>query len=228
MLTIFINKIKCWRMTRVPRELLRDFIHYFPAFELLARFITINRWLGPRTFLPPTPLIIGTLRTRLTVLFPIVGKHFIDKMTDILLCENDCSSSASIEELGSRDVRKVYLVTYSQADIHTFPTRKSFAQAVVPSFSRGSAAILQWCCSQESHKKSGIHYHMCLKLDRNQRCLPSKKYLAGQHNISVHFSSMHANYYTAWNMSQKRTRTPKKVNAILIWGKLKPADDEWA
>ena len=70
-------------------------------------------------------------------------------------------------------------------------------------FKSGSASVLHWCCSQESHKKSGVHYHMCLKLDRNQRWLRAKKYLSEKYGISVHFSSVHTNYYTAWTYVTK-------------------------
>ena len=43
------------------------------------------------------------------------------------------------EEIGRREVRQVYLVTYSQADTIKFPRRESFADAVVSSFRAPSA-----------------------------------------------------------------------------------------
>ncbi len=58
------------------------------------------------------------------------------------------------KELGRRQVRQVYLVTYSQADTETFPTRESFAKAVIASFQ--SCSVLHWCCSKENHKTSGF------------------------------------------------------------------------
>ena len=66
-------------------------------------------------------------------------------------------------------LRAATQATYSQANTSKIPTRNSFAEAVIKAFNSGSAkvAIVHWCCSQESHKKSGVHYHMCLKLDRN-------------------------------------------------------------
>lgn len=125
--------------------------------------------------------------------------------------ESDCSSADCDQgELGSREIRKVYLITYSQADTEKFPTRMSFAEAVVMSFSGGSSKVVQWCCSQESHKKSGVHYHMCIKLNGNQRWLPSKKFLSDNHGISVHFSSKHAKYYTAWKYVTKEDRQRKE------------------
>ena len=106
-------------------------------------------------------------------------------------------------ELGRREIRKVYLITYSKANISKIPTRKFFAEAVIKAFHSGSANVLHWCCSQESHKKSRVHYHMCLKLDRNQRWLRAKNYLNEKYGISVHFSSVYANYYTAWKYVNK-------------------------
>ena len=69
-------------------------------------------------------------------------------------------------------VRQVYLVTYSQANLEQFPTRRSFAQAVVTSFWKVNSRVLQWACCRESHTLSGgYHYHTALKLDRCHRWL---------------------------------------------------------
>ena len=118
----------------------------------------------------------------------------------LLQCYNASSSSSDSEdcELGRREIRKVCFITYSEADKSKIPTRNSYAEAVLKAFDGGSAIVLHWCCSQESHKKSGVHFHMCLKLDRNQRWLRAKNFLQEHYCISVHFSSVHANYYTAW------------------------------
>ena len=99
-------------------------------------------------------------------------------------------------EIGSRDLRRVYLITYSQADINKFPTRQSFANAVLAAFAETN--VVHWCCSKEHHQKSGVHYHMSVKLSKCQRWLPAKKFLADPFGIYVHFSSIHANYYSAW------------------------------
>ena len=122
--------------------------------------------------------------------------------------QSSSSSDTNESELGRRKIRKVYLVTYSQANKSKVPTRNAFAEAVIKSFSMGSAKVLQWCCTQESHKKSGVHYHMCIKLDRNQRWLRAKKFLSENYGISVHFSSVHANYYSAWKYVTKEDKHP--------------------
>ena len=95
-----------------------------------------------------------------------------------------------------RVCRTVYLVTYSQADKSIFPTRSDFAQAVVKSFSHGKARIEQWWCAEERHKSNGIHYHLAIKLTQTN-WLTSKKYLMDNYGVSVHYSSVHHNYYSA-------------------------------
>ena len=116
------------------------------------------------------------------------------------------STECETEEIGRREVRQVYLITYSQVDTSKFPTRESFAAAVVASFRSPSANVLHWCCSKGSHKSGGIHYHLSLKLNKSHRWLPAKNYLKEQYNISVHFSSVHANYFTAWKYVTKEDR----------------------
>ena len=99
------------------------------------------------------------------------------------------------EEMHSRTVRQVYLITYSQADEARFPTRESFVQAVLFSFYNTPAKVVQWCC--------------CLlqvyggRLNKNQRWLQCKKSLLEKFGISVDFSAIHANYYSAWQYVTK-------------------------
>ena len=107
------------------------------------------------------------------------------------------------EEINVRSVRKVYL-TYSQADVDRFPTRDSFVQAVLYAFHDSPANDIQWCCCMEEHSKSGgFHFHMTIKLDKNQRWLGIKRFLLERCCISVHFSAIHRNYFSAWQYVTK-------------------------
>lgn len=118
---------------------------------------------------------------------------------DLLQCYNSNSSSSSEDEcLTEREFRSVYLVTYSQADVPRFPTCQVFARAIVESFSTGTAKVVQWVCCREKHRKGGDHYHLAMKLDRNQRWMMSKRYLQCTYGITVHYSSHRHNYYSAW------------------------------
>ena len=97
-----------------------------------------------------------------------VDKHiswftFICACMDLLESYNTSSSSSDSEksELGRRDIRKVYLITYSQANTSKIPTRNSFAEAVI----KVPIAVLRKLSTgvahaQESHKKSGLHHHI--------------------------------------------------------------------
>ena len=121
----------------------------------------------------------------------------------------DYSSKAANpnNEIDVRSVRKVYLITYSQADVVRFPTRHSFVEAVLYSFHDTPAKIMHWCCCLEEHPKSGgSHFHMALKLDKNQRWLPSKRFLYERCGISVHFSAIHRNYFSAWKYVTKQDK----------------------
>ena len=118
--------------------------------------------------------------------------------------EKSSDESESVREsLCEKDVRAVYLLTYSQANLDLFPSREDFVLAVVRSFSNGRSKILQWCCCREEHQKSGEHYHLALKLDRIQWWLASKEFLQREYGITVNYSSRHHNYYSAWKYVTK-------------------------
>ncbi len=107
-------------------------------------------------------------------------------------------------ELDPRTVRSTYMVTYSQADLKRFPTRESFAKVVVRTFeSKGKVKPLHWACSREDHADGGKHYHLALKLSGNKRWNRSKARLMDEYGISVHFSSRHENYYSAYDYATK-------------------------
>jgi hypothetical protein len=103
-----------------------------------------------------------------------------------------------IMALQKHQVRQVYLITYSQADVRRFPSRDSFAKLIVEAFEQTPASIIQWVCSKETHQDGGIHFHVAIKLDRLQRWLTVKKYLEDNYFIVVNFSGTHVNYYSAW------------------------------
>ena len=115
-------------------------------------------------------------------------------------CEMQQSSVSNVE-IGSQNLRRVYRITYSQEDVSKFPTRQSFEDAVLAALAETN--VMHWCCWKEHHQKSGVHYHMSVKLSKCQRWLPAKKFLADGFGIPVHFSSTHANYYTAWKYVTK-------------------------
>lgn len=128
-------------------------------------------------------------------------------------CSSSDNSSDSQSEcceekmlLTPQQVRSVYLLTYSQADLSIFPDRESFASAVCEAVSKcegPKVKIMQWICCQESHKKGGKHYHMAVKLNKIKRWLPIRHFLKSKWNVDVHFSNRHVNYYSAWLYTTK-------------------------
>ena len=47
---------------------------------------------------------------------------------------------------------------------------------------------------------------MAIKFDKNQRWLSSKRYLLKNNGISVHFSAVHNDYYSAWKYATKEDK----------------------
>ena len=106
-------------------------------------------------------------------------------------------------ELGRRQVRQVYLLTYSQADLSMVPTRMAFSEKVLESFRNAHVGVRQWACSIEEHQDEGHHFHMAVKLDGLHRWVAVKNYLSTHFGIVCHFSSLHSSYYTAWKYVTK-------------------------
>ena len=77
-------------------------------------------------------------------------------------------------EMNARNVRQIYLITYSMVDTELFPTRSSFAEAVVPSFLETPAKLYSGVVAWNS-TYNRVSFHMAIKLDKNQRWLPSKR-----------------------------------------------------
>jgi len=69
------------------------------------------------------------------------------------------------------DQRRVFLITYSKADMSTFPTRESFSEQIVKAF--GERFIVEWACCIEDHPTTGgKHFHMAISFNRSLRFAP--------------------------------------------------------
>lgn len=101
--------------------------------------------------------------------------------------------------------RRTYLVTYSQADLNSFPNRKGFGKIVKDAFnaSNGKVKVQHWACSMEDHKEGGKHYHACLKLSGPKRWKTVKESIQKEHKIVLNFSDHHDNYYSAYKYVSK-------------------------
>ena len=110
--------------------------------------------------------------------------------------------------MNSRALRRVYLITYSQADMSIFKDRKEFGEAVATAFSIGTGKVIMqyWACCLEHHKERGDHFHVSIKLSGPKRWLAAKNYLLNNFGVSVHFSDDHDNYYQAYRYVTKSDR----------------------
>ena len=106
-------------------------------------------------------------------------------------------------QLNNNDVRKVYLLTYSQADTVRF-NRESFAKSVTTAFQAVTTAlIIQWACCMEHHMDVGVHFHLCVLLSKLQSWKKVKKYLQEHGHIVVNVSG-HSGYHPAYQYVTKQ------------------------
>lgn len=114
------------------------------------------------------------------------------------------ADTPEMTELQARDMRKVYMITYSQADLSKCPDRKTFADFVLKAFNFENSSVkpLQWAVCKELHQNGGSHYHMCIKLDKNKRWASVKCKLL-ENGINVNFTDGHSNYMTAFRYVNK-------------------------
>lgn len=114
--------------------------------------------------------------------------------------------------------RLVYIVTYSRADTTKFPSRQSFADAVVEAWRASGFSIEHWVVCLEAHANYGesdndqvnrYHYHMALKLKRRGRWLQVRNYLDEKFGIKVNFSDHHNTYYSSYRYVTKEDQSPQ-------------------
>jgi len=102
--------------------------------------------------------------------------------------------------------RRTYLVTYSQADLDKFATRREFGEAVEAAFNAGSGKVevSYWACCMETHENTGgQHYHCSVKLSGPKRWNRVRQNLATRYGINVNFSESAENYYNAYRYVTK-------------------------
>ena len=100
----------------------------------------------------------------------------------------DSEEEALNTTLRSRDMRNVYLITYSQVNVEICLTRESFVNIVQGAFTACYIHIVQWVCAQEHHQNAGIHYHLAVKLSERQRWIRVRSVLQERHGVWVNFS----------------------------------------
>ena len=104
----------------------------------------------------------------------------------------------------AKNGRRQYLVTYSKADLVKFPTRESFANAVVEEFNFGTSVVKvqHWACCREKHEDGSDHYHLCVKLNGVKRWSAVKERVTRNFGVVVNFSD-HDYYLSAYRYVTK-------------------------
>ena len=129
--------------------------------------------------------------------------------------------------------RRIFLITYSQADLNKFENCLSFSEAVVDAF--GAQHIKEWACCMEPHQDGGYHYHMALSLKSSRRWGPVKRKFLQSFNVSLHFKIRNCGYVAAYRYVCKDKditdvlHSPGHSNmAVLKSPKTKKAMRQWS
>lgn len=109
------------------------------------------------------------------------------------------------EEMSNAKVgRRTYLITYSNADVDKFPTRKGFGEMIQKyfdaSFNAGKSATktVYFACAQEKHANGAPHYHVSLKLSNVKKWAEVKRSIQKNEGIVLNFSDKHGYYVAAY------------------------------
>ena len=99
----------------------------------------------------------------------------------------------STQLVNSRLPSRTYLVTYSQADIRKFTTRKGFGKCIKKHFNSGSGRfkVQHWTCAKEKHQNGGVYCHVALKLIDLKRWKSVKESISLKEGIVINFSDNH-------------------------------------
>ncbi|CAB4002475.1 hypothetical protein DSY43_02735, partial [Paramuricea clavata] len=119
--------------------------------------------------------------------------------------ENNAVESDFGQALGERQTRRVYLITYSQADLGKIANCQAFADCILEAFSQSQGNQKDntnhpehWSCCMEEHRDGGKHYHLAIKLSAPRRWKAVKNYVSKKHGIALHFSDQSCGYHVAY------------------------------
>ena len=106
----------------------------------------------------------------------------------------------STQTVNSKPPRHTYLVTYSQADLTKFPTRKGFRKCIKKHFKGGSGKVKvqHWARAKEKHQNGRVHYHVTLELTGPICWKLVKESISSKEGMVINFSDNRDNYYSAY------------------------------
>ncbi|CAB4021339.1 Hypothetical predicted protein [Paramuricea clavata] len=119
--------------------------------------------------------------------------------------ENNAVESDFGQALGERQTRRVYLITYSQADLGKIANCQAFSDCILEAFSQSQGNQKDntnhpehWSCCMEEHRDGGKHYHLAIKLSAPRRWKAVKNYVSKKHGIALHFFDQSCGYHVAY------------------------------
>ena len=119
--------------------------------------------------------------------------------------ENNAVESDFGQVLGERQTRRVYLITYSQADMGKIANCQAFADCILEAFSQSQGNQKDntnhpehWSCCMGDHRDGGKHYHLAIKLSAPRRCKAVKNYVSKKPGIALHFSDQSCGYHVTY------------------------------
>ena len=115
---------------------------------------------------------------------PMDAYHF-------LINKTKSQDEFAAQELNSRQSRRVYLLTYSQA-------KESFAAAVEKAFLTTGAPLSHWAYCRKMHSNGGMHYHLSASISKLRQWRSAKDKLKSDHRVLVHFSAKSLGYVAAY------------------------------
>ena len=89
--------------------------------------------------------------------------------------------------LGDRQNRRVYLITYSRANLKMIPDCEAFSKCIFEAFDEGKSddKVVEWACCMEDHADGGKHYHMAMSLDGTRRWNPLRNSIFKKYGIRI-------------------------------------------
>ena len=85
------------------------------------------------------------------------GQNFFRRLEEGNMAACTETAERSEDNLELKEIRHVYLITYSRADTRKVPSRQRFAEIVLEAFESRGASVIQWACCKERHTTGGVH-----------------------------------------------------------------------
>lgn len=100
--------------------------------------------------------------------------------------------------MDSTPSRRVYLITYSKANMEKVPSRELFADMLTRNIETSAVKVEYMSVCQESHKDGTQHFHAAVKLNGVKKWLPISRQVSECEGIQLNFQEDSAGYLKAY------------------------------